>query len=342
MTQLWQRLLFVLTAATDDQRLLQLQYVVAENRILRSRLPERISTTPGERSRLLRFGKPLGAAVRPLITIVSPDTFMRWVREQGTVSKPAKVGRPRTADDLRLLVIRLANENPTWGVRRIHGALKDLGLDSNCKNTVANILKAEGIEPAPLRGQGTWRQFVNRQVETLWACDFFTQKLLTTRGMVDCFVLFFLHVQRRRVYLAGMTSNPTQAWVVERAKDFCCHLANQREHATHLIRDFDGKFGAAFDETLQGQGIEVRRVGPRMPRMNAFAERWVGSIRREYLYHFVVFGEHHLNHLIREYAEYYNRGGRGTKELAMCQSSLPIHLRHLRTQRQSTSSAANA
>jgi putative transposase len=202
-------------------------------------------------------------------------------------------------------VLRLARDTG-WSAERIRGELKKLGLASICESTVRNILRAEGIEPAPQRSQGTWCQFVQRHAATLWGCDFFTQKIMTCRGFVDCFVFFFLHVGSRKVYLAGLTTHPTQAWVAERAKDFCLHLAQQPFTTSHLIRDFDGKFGPDFDATLQAHGVKVLRVGPRRPKMNAHAERWILSVRREALDHFIVFGEKHLGYLLQEYLAHYN------------------------------------
>jgi putative transposase len=302
---LWQRLLFGLTGATDDETVRKLQFALVQNKILRRKLSKHITVTPQERRSLLRFGKPLGCAIRELISIVSPGTFLRWIREENKVSKPAMTGRPRTPDDLRQLVLRLARET-AWSAERIHGELAKLGLAAICLSTVRNILRAEGVEPAPERGQGTWAQFVQRHATTLWGCDFFTQKILTRSGFVDCFVFFFLHVGSRRVHIAGFTTNPTQTWVAEQAKNFCKHAAQQAFRTTHVIRDFDGKFGAEFDATLKAQGIKVMRVGPRRPKMNAHTERWVQSIRREALGHFIVLGEKHLRYLLSEYLAHYN------------------------------------
>jgi putative transposase len=301
----WQRLLFVFTASSHDELVLQLQYSIVERRILRSKLGQRVVVTPQERSLLLRVGKPLGAAIRQLVTIVSPETFLRWIREEHQTTKPATIGRPRTPDELRTLVLRMARDTG-WSAERIHGELKKLGLATICESTVRNILRAEGIEPAPQRSLGPWSQFVQRHAATLWGCDFFTQKILTCHGFVNCFVFFFLHVGSRHVFVAGMTTNPTQAWVAEQAKNFCQHLAEQPFKTTHLIRDFDGKFGPEFDATLQAQGVKVMRVGPRRPKMNAHAERWIQSARREVLDHFIVFGEQHLSYLLREYLAHYN------------------------------------
>jgi putative transposase len=302
---LWQRLLFSLTGATDNEMVRKLQFALVQVKILRGKLGKRITVTPQERRSLLRFGKPLGCAIRELISIVSPGTFLRWIREEDTTTKPARTGRPRTPDDLRRLILRMASES-AWSAERIHGELAKLGLASISESTVRNILRAEGVEPAPERGQGTWAQFVQRHAATLWGCDFFTQKILTASGFADCFVFFFLHIGSRRVHIAGFTTNPTQAWVAEQAKNFCEHAAQQPFKTTHLIRDFDGKFGAEFDATLKAKGIKVMRVGPRRPKMNAHAERWIQSIRREALGHFIVFGEKHLRYLLSEYLAHYN------------------------------------
>jgi putative transposase len=302
---LWQRLQFLFTASTDDQLILQLQYSLVERQILRARLTKRIVVTPQERRLLLRFGKPVGAAIRQLITIVAPDTFLRWIREENRTTPRATTGRPRTPEELRQLILQMARETD-WSAERIHGELKKVGLASISESTVRNILRAEGIEPAPQRSSGTWAQFVQRHAATLWGCDFFTQKILTATGFVDCFVFFFLHVSSRKVYLAGFTTNPTQAWVTQQAENFCRHAAQQPFKTTHLIRDFDGKFGPDFDATLEAHAVKVTRVGPHRPKMNAHAERWVGSVRRQLLDHFLVCGEKHLRYLLREYLAYYN------------------------------------
>jgi len=305
MQTLWQSLLLLLARATHDElaRIVQLQAV--ELQILRARHPGRLVLTPQERQRLIRFGKPLGAALKEVISIVSYRTFQRWLRTPVSTHHHRRAGRPRTPDELRQLVLRMASETG-WSAERIHAELHKLGLASISESTVRNILRADGIEPAPQRSQGTWSQFVQRHAATLWGCDFFTQKIFTMRGFVDCFVFFFLHVGTRRVYIAGLTTNPTQAWVAERAKNFCQHLAHQPFETTHLIRDFDGKFGPQFDAALQAQGVKVMRVGPRRPKMNAHAERWIQSVRREALDHFLVFGQKHLHYLLCEYLAHYN------------------------------------
>jgi putative transposase len=306
MNTAFQALLLLLATATDRQLAKQVQYLKVENQILRSKLPKRLTVTARERQRLLRFGKVLGAAIRELITIVSPQTFFCWLRGSPSDTPASRrTGRPATDADLRALVLRLAREN-AWGYTRIHGELKKLGLAHISRTTVANILRAAGLETGPERGQSTWTEFVRRQAATLWACDFFTQRIWTLSGAVDCFVLFFLNIGSRRVFLAGLTTRPDHAWVAQQARHFCQHVATLPEQPTHLLRDRDGKFGPEFDAVLAAAGMEVVPVGPRMPNMNAFAERWVLSVRLECLNHFVVFGEEHLRYLLDQYLAFFN------------------------------------
>jgi hypothetical protein len=138
------------------------------------------------------------------------------------------------------------------------------------------------------------------------ACDFFSQKVVTAFGVVEFFVLFFVHVGSRRVHIAGMSTNPDATWVAQQARNVAMFFDEQSTKPTYLLRDNDSKFGAAFDTVFEAKGITVKKVGPRAPNMNAYAERWVQSVRRECLDHFVVFGEGHLRHILKEYETHYN------------------------------------
>jgi putative transposase len=164
----------MLAAATDRELARQVQYLKSEKRILRDKLPQRITVTAQKRQRLLKYGKPLGTAIRELITIVSPRTFARWLDAETATAKgrkpAARPGRPRTAEDIRALMLRLAREN-AWDYIRILGELKKLGLSKICRSTVIKILKDNGLEPGPRRGEGTWNEFLKRHATTLWACD---------------------------------------------------------------------------------------------------------------------------------------------------------------------------
>jgi putative transposase len=167
----------LLAKATDRELARIVSYLKEENRILRARLPEHINTTPRERERLLRFGRNLGTAIYSVITIVTPETFLRWLREERK-AKPRRRGRPRTAENMRRLILRMAREND-WGYTRIMGELKKLGIVPPSRNTVKKILKQAGLEPGPKRGAGTWDEFLNRHAATLVQCDFLGKKIWT-------------------------------------------------------------------------------------------------------------------------------------------------------------------
>ena len=333
MGRLLQPLLVYLSVATDRELARQVQYLKEENRVLRSRLPERITVTPQERRRLIKYGKGLGAAIKELITIVTPRTFARWMSgESKESSKKAnrKPGRPKTPEETRDLVVRIASETG-WGYTRILGELKKLGLTVS-RSTVVAILKEHGLDPGPKRGEGTWSEFIKRHTETLWACDFFTKKVWTKNGLVDVFVLFFIHLGTRRVHIAGMTTNPDEAWVVQQARNLSMFFADQPVQPKYLILDMDAKFTARFRATLESEDLEVVRVGPKKPNLNAFAERFVQTIRRECLDHFVCFGVDHLRHIVKRFEAFYNRcrphQGRDNRTLleAACEEPATIPL----------------
>ena len=151
-------------------------------------------------------------------------------------------------------------------------------------------------------------RFVQRHIKTLWATDFFTKKIWTPRGLVEYYVLFFLHVGSRRVYLAGMTPNPDAVWMAQQARNMCMYFAEQGEFkSTHIIRDRDGKFTEQFCSIVESEGIEFKPIPPRSPNMNPHAEAWVQRVKRECLDHFIVFGERHLRHILSTWLDYYHR-----------------------------------
>jgi putative transposase len=224
---LLQPLLLYLAATTDRELARMIEFLKEENRILRGKLPGRITVTHKERQRLIKFGRGLGTAIRELITIVSPRTFARWlsgetVRRKGT----RKPGRPKTAVEIRELIVQFARDN-VWGYTRILGELKKLGIAVS-RSTVVAILEENGLDPGPKRGEGTWNDFIKRHSETLWACDFFTKKVWTKCGLTDVFVLFFIHVGNRRVQISGMTTNPDEEWVVQQARNFGLSVENEK------------------------------------------------------------------------------------------------------------------
>jgi putative transposase len=298
----------MLANATDRELARQIQYLKIENRILRDKLPKRLTLTAAERQRLLKYGKPLGQAIRTLLTIVSPRTFTRWLNGEKTTAKGGKStgpGRPKTPQDIRELVLRLAREN-AWGCTRILGELKKLGVGKISRSTVVKILKENGVDPGPRRGEGTWHDFLQRHRDTLWACDFFTKKVWTTTGLVEMFVLFFIHLGSRRVHVLGPTAHPYRSWMVQQARNIAMIFEDEAVKPKYRLRDRDSKFVKEFDALLTSEGIAVTPIGVRAPNQNAVAERFVQSVKCECLDHFVVFGEYHLRHILSEYLTYYH------------------------------------
>jgi hypothetical protein len=165
------------------------------------------------------------------------------------------------------LVVRLAKENPTWGYRRIHGELAATGVRL-APSSVWAILRRHGIEPAPRRSGSTWSEFLRAQAATMLACDFFTVDSVLLRRL---YVLFFIEIDTRRIYLSGVTANPVGEWVTQQARNLSFVLAERTRRAKFLIRDRDTKFTASFDEVFRSEGTRIVKT-PIRSRVNAFAE----------------------------------------------------------------------
>ena len=280
----------------------QAEYLKVENQILRGKLGRCIKVTPSEKRRLIKYGTPLGPDIKRFMSIVSYTTFWRW-QNKPVCKRPPRLGRKRTNQDIRDLVVRLAKEN-NWGYTRILGELRKLHIHSLSRNTVKNILKENGLDPAPKRGEDSWDSFIKRHFETLWACDFFSKTVWTVMGPKTFHVLFFINVHTRKVHIAGMTKNPTTRWVDKAVKTVSFLFEDAEEKL--LIRDGDCKFLGKFDEIFKEWNTEVKRIPYKSPNLNPYAEGWVGTMKRECLDHFFVFGESHLKYLIEEFVRFYN------------------------------------
>jgi putative transposase len=235
---------------------------------------------------------------------VRPATLLRWHRDlvRRRWTYPSRRGRPSVDGEIRRLVLRLATENSTWGYRRIHGELCRLGYRVGA-STVWAVLKGAGVDPAPTRSAVTWRQFLRAQAEGVLAVDFFTVDTVLLRRL---YVLFAVEVATRRVHLLGITAHPAGEWVTQQARNLLMELGERADRMRFLIRDRDMKFTAAFDTVFADAGIEVLRTPVRAPRANAYAERWVGTVRRELLDRMLILGRRHLQAVLREYVDHYN------------------------------------
>ena len=259
-----------------------------------------------------------------LATIVTPETILRWHRElvaaHWDYSKRRKSsGRPPVAQEIVELVLRMAKENPTWGYDRIQGALANLGHPVSDR-TVGNILKAHGIEPAPDRKrQSTWKTFLAAHWDVLASIDFTTIEAWTKTGLVTYYLLFVMEIATRRVCFAGCTANPDAPWMVQIARNLSNSEDGFLRRKKFLVMDRDDKFCGEFRATLQQVGIEAVRLPPRSPNLTPHIERFMRTIKEEYLDRMIFFGEPSLRNAVREFLPHYhcerNHQGMGNRIL---------------------------
>jgi putative transposase len=308
----WKILLACVTGSVDEELLLRNEYLATENQILRKQIEGRVILTDTERQSLAEIGKKLGKqALEDIATIVKPDTILAWHRKlvaqkfDGSRQRKSP-GRPRVAKDLEDWVVKMATENRSWGYDRIAGALTELGYEIS-DQTVGNILKRRGIPTAPDRKKTTtWREFIRRHMDLLWATDFFSTEVWTLGGLVTYYVLFFIKLNTREVHIAGMTAHPNEAWMMQIARNLTMDEWGLLKPEQYLIHDRDTKFCASFQQLLDGAGVKRLPLPPRSPNLNAIAERWVRSVKDEALSKVILFGEHSLRHVLSEYLAHYH------------------------------------
>jgi len=271
--------------------------------VLRRQVP-RPRYTPADRMLLAALAKLLPCE-RWAVFLVTPATPLRWHRELivRRWTYPRTGRDPRSLDEqVVALVVRLARENPRWGYLRIVGECRNLGVRVS-GTSVRRILRRHRIGPAPRRGGPTWTQFLRTQASGLLATDFFT---VETVGLTRLYVLFVVEVQRRCVHLVGITAHPTGAWAAQQARNLLMDLDEQAHRLRYLIRDRDTKFTTAFDAVFTAAGIDVVKIPRRAPRANAYAERWVRTVRSECLDWTLVWNERQLHWVLTEYLRHYN------------------------------------
>jgi len=317
----WKTLLAYITGTVDQELLLRNEYLVTENRLLRQQITGRVRLTDGERKTLAAIGHKLGKqALEDVATIVKPATILAWHRRlvaqkcDGSTQRKAP-GRPMIDQELEALIVRMAQENRSWGYDRIVGALANLGLTVSAQ-TVGNVLKRHGIAPAPERKTTTtWKEFIRTHMDVLVATDFFTAEVWTLGGLVTYYVLFFIHLGSRRVQVAGVTPYPNEAWMVQVARNVTMEAWGFLSSGQYLIHDRDGKYCLAFQRLIDEAGVTRVPLPPRSPNLNAYAERWVRSVKEECLSRMILFGEVALRHALTHYVEHFhherNHQGKG-------------------------------
>jgi putative transposase len=238
--------------------------------------------------------------------LVTPQTLLRWhrtlVRRKWTYGKERTLGRPPIDPQIVELVLRMARENSRWGCMRICGELRKLGIRVGA-TTIRTLLRRHGLGPAPRRTGPTWAQFLRAQAEGIVACDFFTVETIRLKTL---HVLFFIQLSTRRVVAAGVTAHPDSAWVTQQARNAAVDLNDRGVSVRFLLRDHDAKFTRSFDDVFRSEGGQVLRTPIRAPKANAYAERWVQTVRAECLDWTLVLGRRHLLRLLRGYVRHYN------------------------------------
>jgi putative transposase len=291
--------------ATGDSRgaeilALRHQILVLQRQIERPRFNET------DRTILALLGRALDKTRRSVtFIIVKPETVLRWhrrlVARHWTQPPTTPRARPSIDPELRKLIIRLARENPTWGYRRTHGELMRLGY-LLAASTIWKILRGAGIDPTSDRTGPSWSQFIRSQSKAIITTDF---ACVDTALLHRFHVLFVIEINTRRVHLAGITTNPTGPWTTQAARNFMMRLGEHHPFR-FLIRDGAGQFTRSFDTVLASAEITAVRTPPRSPQANAYAERWIRTLRHELLDQTIIWNQRQLEQLLREYIEHYN------------------------------------
>jgi transposase InsO family protein len=245
-----------------------------------------------------------------LTTIVTPTTLLAWHRSliarKYDGSPQRGPGRPPTRDQIQRLVVRMATENRDWGYRRIQGALANLGHEV-ARGTIANILREHGLEPAPERERKTtWKEFISRHREVIVAADFFTIEAWTRKGLTRFVVLFLMDLSSRRVAIPRVAREANGLWMSQVA----CNLTDAAEGfligKRYLIHDRDPLFTAEFLQIVRTIGVQSVKLPPDSPNLNAFAERFVRTIKESCLDRMILIGEGSLRRAIHEFVAHYH------------------------------------
>ena len=308
----FQMLAMMFAGWVNEHQRCVIAYLQEENRVLREMHgKKRLRFSNDQRRRLAARGKALGRRVlREVGTLVTPDTILRWHREliarKYDGSGERRPGRPAVAQEIRDLVVRMAAENERWGYTRIVGELAKVGHEVS-RSTVRRILREHGIGPAPERLRHMpWSKFLKAHWEAIAAADFFTVEVWTTVGLVRYLVFFVLDLATRRVEIAGIAPAPTGSWMSQVARNLVDEFDGFLKGKRYLIHDRDPLYTKDFRGLLSSAGVESVRLPARSPNLNAYAERFVLSVKSECLDRMVLLGERHLRRAVAEYVEHYH------------------------------------
>ena len=307
----WRKVLGYIAGTVDEELLLRNEYLAAENRILMEQLKGRLRLTDPQRKTLAEIGYRLGRqALADVANVVKPETILGWYRklvaQKFDGSKARGVGRPQISQDVEALIVRMARENSGWGYDRIAGALSNLGY-SVADQTIGNVLRRHGIPPARERKtKTTWAEFIRSHRAVLAATDFLSVEVLTLGGLVTYYILFFIHIETRKVVIAGITQHPDERWMQQMARNVTMDEWGFLRNCRYLIHDRDAKYTKSFQTTLEAGQVKPVKLPARSPNLNAFAERWVRSVKEECLSKLIFFGVGSLWRALDNYMPHYH------------------------------------
>ena len=317
----WTHILAFVSGMVDQELLARNEYLAAENRILKAQLKGRLKLSDAERATLGEIGHRLGRKILgEMANVARPDTILAWYRKlvarkfDGSKARRGP-GRPRISREVERLIVRMAKDNRDWGYDRIAGALANLGYEV-CDQTVGNVLRRHGLPPAPERQRTTtWSAFIRVHLALLAETDFFTAEVLTLHGLVTYYVLFFIHLESRRVDIAGMTVHPDEPWMQQIARNATMEGCGALRDSRYLLHDRDTKYTQSFRAIIASGQVEPLLLPARSPNLNAYVERWVRSVKEECLSKVILFGERSLRRALSEYVEHFhaerNHQGKG-------------------------------
>ena len=325
-------LLLLFAGLVNREQARTIAFLREECRVLKEQLGGRLCLTDGQRRRLAAKGKPLGRRLLSQIaTIVTPDTILRWHRQLIAAKhtyepKQKRVGRPGLMKAIREHIVRMAKDNARWGYARIQGELRKLG-HKVARSTIAKTLQDHGVPPSAERPTN-WRTFLKAHAGVIAAMDYFTVEVWTARGLVTHYVLFALHHASRMVEIAGVSTNPDGAFMAQVARNLTDGVDGFLSNRQFLILDRDRKFTAQFRRILEDAGVEVVTTAFQAPNMNALAERFVQSVKRECLERLILFGSDHPQRALNEFVAHYHlerpHQGLGNKVLTASTSEPPM------------------
>lgn len=331
---LFAQLLRYLKGSVDEELLHRNAILEAQLRELLKQTRKPLRFELSFKMELARLAKKLPReSLEEVSFVVRPSTLLRWYRKliaakyDGSKNRTYP-GRPRIDPEKERLILEMASSNPCWGAEKIRGALAHIGI-SLATQTICNVLKRNGFNPSPPRNRDdSWATFIARHLNLIVATDLFTVEIPSLKGLVTYYVLFFIDLDTRVVRIGGITTSPNEQWMLQVARNLTMEGNSFFEGKKYLIHDRDTKYCKSFRRIFKQQGVEPLALPPRTPNLNAFAERWIRSIKTECLQYLIPPGRQALEYAINQYVAHYNqeRTHQGVGNRVLTPSNQPISL----------------